>query len=146
MILCCPNAFLDSLRCIGVTCSLPQHPLAGGHPAALPAHIPSGVFLWEQPGQHSRAGSAGSAGESRDTPSCPSPTASHGWACSTVLQGRGSCHHELIYVFLKIFLVWDLFKACFPLIPGTTVLAQLMFLPGWSPAVLGSSFHTFLLI
>lgn len=125
MILCCPNAFLDSLRCSGVTNPLPQHPLAGGHPAALPAHIPFGMLLWEQPGQHSHAGSAGreSAGTPRPAPAPLPAMAGH---AAPRCKDMHSCQHELIYIFLKMFLVWDLFKACLPLIPGTMVPAQLM--------------------
>lgn len=46
---CYPNAFLLQFKM--------QHPLAGGHPAALPAHA-GGTSLgpvWEQPGQRSHA-------------------------------------------------------------------------------------------
>lgn len=51
----------------------PQHPLAGGHPAALPAHIPFEMFLWEQPGHHSHAGSAGRSRRVHGHPVLPQP-------------------------------------------------------------------------
>lgn len=50
--------FFCNLRCSGVASPLLQHPLAGGHPAALPAHAggTSPAPVWEQPGQHSHTG------------------------------------------------------------------------------------------
>lgn len=90
-----------------MTSSLPQHPLAEGHPAVLPAHIPFGVFLWEWPGQHSHAGRARRHKNARAPHPAPAPLPGAAGHAVLHCEDTDSCRHELTRIFLKMFLVWD---------------------------------------
>lgn len=112
MIPCCPNAFLDSFRCSGVRSPLHSIPWLGTILQLSLLTSPLGCSFGNGLGIPVLA-VLRHRGECTDTPSCPSPTASHAGHAAPRCEDTDSCQHELIYIFLKMFLVWDMLKACF---------------------------------